>query len=109
MFGNVDDDLPALRAAMKAGGHTCHERQGELSWPSGESPFCTATTAGCSSQLVSGGEYRPGLPRPHARGGASNCVAARHVLNPGALYRAPYHSLALVELPQLEITEIRVG
>jgi hypothetical protein len=31
-----------------------------------------------------------------------------HVLNPGALYRAAFHSLALLELPELEVTLVKL-
>jgi hypothetical protein len=31
-----------------------------------------------------------------------------HVLNPGALFRATFHSLALLELPALEVTLIKL-
>jgi uncharacterized protein len=107
VFGNVDDDLPALRAAMKAGGHTCHERKGELNLAERRIAFLHGDDGRMLSQLIASGQYDL-VCHGHTHLAAHQVRGRTHVLNPGALYRAQYHSLALVDLPQLEITEIRI-
>lgn len=107
VFGNVDQDLPALRAAMRAGGHTCHERQGELNLAGRRIAFLHGDDSRLLSQLVTGGEFDV-VCHGHTHVAAHQIHGHCHVLNPGALYRAAYHSIALVELPELEIAEVRV-
>jgi putative phosphoesterase len=107
VFGNVDGDLPALRAAMKAGGHTCHERKGELELAERRIAFLHGDDGRMFGQLLSSGDFDL-ICHGHTHVAMHRIQGRTHVLNPGALYRAPYHSIALVDLPQLEITEIRV-
>ncbi len=107
VFGNVDGDLPALRAAMKAGGHTCHERQGELTLAGRRIAFLHGDDNRMLGQLIAGGQYDL-VCHGHTHLAAHEVRGRCHVLNPGALYRAAYHSLAVVDLPELEITEIRI-
>ena len=107
VFGNVDDDLAALRAAIRAGGHTCHERQGELLLAGRRIAFLHGDDQRLLGELCASGQFDL-VCHGHTHVAAHRLLGRTHVLNPGALYRAAYHSLAVVDLPQLEVTEIRV-
>ncbi len=107
VFGNVDDDLPGLRAAIRAGGHTCHERQGDMLLAGRRIAVVHGDDGRLLRQLIDGGRFDL-VCHGHTHVAAQRLVGRTRVLNPGALYRAAYHSLAVVDLPQLEITEIRV-
>jgi len=107
VFGNVDDDLRSLRAAMKAGGHTCHERKGELELAGRKIAFLHGDDGRMLSGLIEGGNFDL-VCHGHTHVAAHALQGRTHVLNPGALHRARYHSFALVDLPDLAITEIKV-
>lgn len=102
VLGNVDRDEEELRTAIEAAGHTCCGRFGDLeldglrialihgddttrlqaTWQSGDyDVICTGHT--------------------HQR----NCErrGSTRIINPGAVYRARPHSVAVVTLPELEV------
>lgn len=101
VFGNVDYDQSILRKAIQAAGQTCHGEFGELDIAGvriallhshDAQRFREATTSG-AWQLVCYG---------HTHHAEQHTVGETLVLNPGAIYRATPHSLAIVELPSLE-------
>lgn len=102
VFGNVDRNERALRQAIEAAGQTCHGRFGDL------------TLEGCRVALVHSDDHA--LFRRTIASGEYDLVCYGHthvaehhregrtlVLNPGALYRATPHTLAVVTLPQLAV------
>ena len=107
VFGNVDDDVRSLRSAMRTGGHTCHERWGELELAGRRVTLLHGDDNRLLRQLVESGEYDL-VCHGHTHVAAHDVRGRTHVLNPGALHRARYHSLAIVDLPDLTITEIKV-
>jgi len=105
VFGNVDGDERILRGAIEAAGHVCHGRFGSLQ------------LAGCRIALLHGDD--PRTFRDSVDGGQYDLVCYGHthraeqhrqgqtlVLNPGAVFRATPHTIALVELPDLNATII---
>ena len=103
VFGNCDDDRPALRAAIAASGQSCHEEFGDLEFAGvkvallhshDRERFRTAVQSG-QWQLVCYG---------HTHVASLDKHGATTVLNPGAIYRANPHSIAVVALPQLDAT-----
>ena len=105
VFGNVDSEEGPLRDAICQAGQICHERFGSLE-------LCGLKIA----LLHSDDEVRF---RETVRGGQWDLVCYGHthvarqdwhgktlVLNPGAIYRANPHSIAVVELPSLEVTPV---
>lgn len=107
VFGNVDRNELALRQAIEAAGQTCHGRFGDL------------TLAGCRIALVHSDDHA--LFRRTIGSGGYDLVCYGHthvaehhregrtlVLNPGALYRASPHTLAIVTLPELDVEHLTV-
>jgi putative phosphoesterase len=107
IFGNVDYDEPPLREAIDQCRQTCHGRFGSLE------------RAGKRIAFLHGDDQKRFAQTVHADDWDLVCyghthVAKQHrqgrtlVLNPGALYRATPHSLAVVELPELRATIVNV-
>lgn len=107
VFGNVDFDVAVLERAILDAGQHCHGRFGSF------------TLAGRQIALVHGDDFAA-LAGAIA-GGQFDLVCTGHthiakqqqrgktlVLNPGALYRAQPHTVAIVDLEKLEATHIRV-
>ncbi|MBX7168367.1 MAG: YfcE family phosphodiesterase [Pirellulales bacterium] len=107
VFGNTDGDLSGLRAAMAAAGSRCHDRFGELELAGRRIAFLhgdderllAATIAGGGYDLVCHGHTHQVRREQHGR---------TLVLNPGALYRARPHTIALVQLPELTVEVLRL-
>jgi uncharacterized protein len=105
VFGNVDIPTQPLQRAIEAAGQTCHGRQGNLEIDGRSIAFLhgddsTALTSAIASQrhdLVCYGHTH--VAEQHLQG-------RTRVVNPGALYRADPHSLAIVRLPELEVTHV---
>ncbi|HEV3022978.1 MAG TPA: YfcE family phosphodiesterase [Pirellulales bacterium] len=106
VFGNVDDP-PSLRAAIHAAGQTCHERFGRLELAGRRVAFLHGDDARLLEETIADGTWdlvchgHTHVARLLRRGGTL-------VLNPGAVYRANPHSVAVVELSQLEATVVEV-
>lgn len=98
VFGNVDYDVKALRKAITDAGQTCHGRFGELE------------LAGVKIALLHSDDEKQFAAAIASRKYGLICYGHTHVarqekcgptlvLNPGALYRANPHSIAIVDLP----------
>lgn len=107
VYGNCDSNRVELATAVTAAGQTWHGAFGELE------------LAGRRIALLHSDDRR--LFQETVRSGAWDLVCYGHthvaaidrhgptlVLNPGALYRAEPHSLAIVELPALQATIVRI-
>jgi len=105
VFGNCDHPQEELRAAIEDAGQTCHGVFGEL------------FIEGCRIALLHSDDRR--LFQEVTSSGAWDLVCYGHthvstieqrastlVVNPGALYRANPHSLAIVDLPELSATVV---
>jgi putative phosphoesterase len=105
VFGNVDYDVHVLRAAIDAAGQTCHGLCGDLILAGARVGFLHGHDGKLFEKMIASGDWQL-ICYGHTH------VAERHqegptwVLNPGALYRADPHSLAVVDLPDLEIHQI---
>ncbi len=109
VFGNVDGGSHAgeLRKAIEQAGQTCHGRFG--SWELGGVKI--ALLHGDDERLldetIAEGEH--GLVcHGHTHVPRNEKIGNTFVLNPGALYRASRHTLAIVTLPTLQIEIIQV-
>jgi hypothetical protein len=107
VFGNTDADQKPLRAAIARAGQTCHGEFGDL------------TIEGVRIALVHSHE-----PRRYAASIGSGryqvvCYGHTHVasieqrgdtlvINPGAVYRAKPHSVAVLDLPELKATIVEL-
>ena len=105
VFGNCDTQHERLGRAIKAAGQTCHDRFGSLEAGGRKIAFLHGDDGQLLKETIAGGLYdlvcygHTHIPEQHLEGRTL-------VLNPGALYRANPHSLAIVRLPELEIAHV---
>jgi len=102
VFGNVDHDRGGLEAAIKAAGKTCHGRFGSLELEGKTIAFLHGDDTALLRQTTTSGEYDL-VCHGHTHVARQVKEGRTLVLNPGALYRATPHSIAVVELPSLEV------
>ena len=107
VFGNVDDQRQRLRRAIEQAGQTCHDRFGSLELLDKRIAFLHGDDAALLEQTISGGRYDL-VCYGHTHVAEQHQQGKTAVLNPGALYRAHPHSLAVVDLPQLEIAHLTI-
>jgi putative phosphoesterase len=105
VFGNVDTQTARLRAAIRAAGQTCHERFGELERDGRRIAFLHGDDEKRLRDAVESGRYDL-VCYGHTHQAEQHRSGPTSVLNPGALYRAQPHSLALVRLPELEVAHV---
>ncbi|MGH7128791.1 MAG: YfcE family phosphodiesterase [Planctomycetaceae bacterium] len=108
VFGNVDRDEDRLRREIAAAGQTCHGRFGELEWDGVKIALLHSDDADRFHEAMFSGEYDL-VCYGHTHQADQRQIGRTLVLNPGALYRATPHSLAVVELPSLDVRIIPVG
>jgi uncharacterized protein len=107
VFGNVDGDARSLRRAIEHAGQTCHDRFGTLEVAGKRIAFLHGDDLRRLAETIDGGQWdlvchgHTHLVRNERRGRTL-------VVNPGALYRARRHTIALVELPSLAVTIVEV-
>ena len=107
VFGNVDYDPSLLRGAIRDVDGTCHDRFGELDLEGRRIAFLHSDDAIRFRETVEGGEYDL-VCYGHTHEAKLHQVGRTRVLNPGAIYRANPHQLAIVELPRLVIQHVVV-
>jgi uncharacterized protein len=107
VFGNVDTQAATLDAAIRAAGQTCHGRFGELELDGRRIAFLHGDDERRLHAAVNSGEYDL-VCYGHTHQAEHHQTGKTTVLNPGALYRAQPHSLALVRLPELEVVHVPV-
>lgn len=105
VFGNVDGHQRELRAAITSAGQTCHDRFGELTLANRRIAFLhsddalrfrTTTGAGLYDLVCYGHTHHA---EQHREGNTL-------VLNPGAIFRANPHSIAVVDLVDMKATVV---
>jgi putative phosphoesterase len=107
VFGNCDYDADHLRAGMEQAGSTCHGRFGDFELAGRRIALLHSDDARLFRQVTSGGLYDL-VCYGHTHRGEQHREGRTLVLNPGALYRATPHSLAVVDLKALEATIVAV-
>lgn len=108
VFGNVDDDEALLRAAIRDAGQTCHDRFGVLERAGCRIAVLHSDDRWRFEEAVNGGEFDL-VCYGHTHIADIYQVGRTMVLNPGALYRADPHTLAIVELPALTAHHVSIG
>ncbi|HEX5444554.1 MAG TPA: metallophosphoesterase family protein [Pirellulales bacterium] len=106
VYGNVDDRRQLSRA-VEAAGQTFHEAFGSLELAGRRIAFLHGDDVPLLRQTIAGGEYDL-VCHGHTHVARQLRQGPTLVLNPGALYRATPHSIALVELPDVEASIITV-
>ncbi len=107
VFGNVDTDEIRLRKAIRAAGQHCHDRFGELELAGCKVAFLHGDDNPRLRAAVASGEYDL-VCHGHTHVARQQQFGRTTLLNPGALYRANPHTLAVVDLPDLQILSVPV-
>jgi uncharacterized protein len=107
VFGNCDRPHDELRAAIVAAGHTCHERFGGVELAGRKIALIHSDDSRLFRQVQISGEYDL-VCYGHTHQAEFHRVEQTLVLNPGALYRANAHTLAVVDLTTMEATIVAV-
>jgi uncharacterized protein len=107
VFGNCDHDQDELRAAIEQAGQACHGLFGALSLGSRRIALIHSHDARLFRSVCTSGEYDL-VCYGHTHSAEQHREGKTLILNPGALYRATPHSIAVVELDSLEATIVPV-
>jgi putative phosphoesterase len=107
VFGNVDQDLADLRMAIEEGAMTCHERQGVIEVGGRRIGFLHGDDTSALMQMINSQEFDL-VCYGHTHEKELHQDRQTWVLNPGAIYRASPHTLAVVELETMEIRHVVV-
>ena len=101
--GNCDHDLESLRLAIEGCGQTWHGRFGDFSLAGRRIALLHSDDARLFRRVTTSGEYDL-VCYGHTHVAEQHRHGKTLILNPGALFRANPHSLAVVELQSLEAT-----
>lgn len=107
VWGNCDDGRAELRQAMSALGHVCHEAFGELELAGRRIAFLHGDDGRRLEATIRAGTWDL-VCHGHTHVARHEQLGPTWVLNPGALYRARTHTLAVVELPALTVESLTV-
>lgn len=102
VFGNCDYDRAELRKELLALGQTCHGEFGSLELAGRRIAFLHGDDQARLDRTIAEGTWDL-VCHGHTHRQRHERRGRTLVLNPGALYRAQPHSLAVVELPALEV------
>jgi putative phosphoesterase len=105
VFGNCDGDRSALAAAIESAGQTCHGEFGDITLEGKRIAMLHGDDSHRFRQTLSSGDWDL-VCYGHTHVAAIQRHGRTLSLNPGALYRANPHSLAVVDLPSLQATII---
>jgi len=101
VFGNCDYDQLSLQQAIETAGQSCHGQFGQLEIEGRQIALLHSHEQARFDQTLRSGQWDL-VCYGHTHVAAIDRYGATLALNPGALYRANPHSLAIVELPSLE-------
>jgi putative phosphoesterase len=107
VFGNCDEDSAALRAGIEAAGQTCHGEFGDITLAGVRSALLHSHDRRRFRQTCDSGDYRL-VCYGHTHVAAIDQRGDAIVMNPGAIYRAHPHSIAIVDLPEVKATIIEL-
>jgi hypothetical protein len=103
VFGNCDHDQGEQRAAIELAGMACYGLFGNLELGGRRIALLHSHDARLFRQVCTSGEYDL-VCYGHTHQAEQHRQGKTLILNPGALYRATPHSIAVVELQTLEAT-----
>jgi putative phosphoesterase len=105
VFGNCDSDHDSLRAAIQQASpkHTCHGLFGDLNIEGRRIALLHSHDAKLFHRVSHSGEYDL-VCYGHTHQAEHHHVGKTLILNPGALYRATPHSLAILDLETMQPT-----
>jgi putative phosphoesterase len=103
VFGNCDHESDELREAIAAAGLTCHGLFGDFELGGRRIALIHSHDARLFRRVTTSGEYDL-VCYGHSHIAEQHRQGKTLILNPGALYRADPHTIAVVELDSLEAT-----
>jgi len=108
VLGNVDYEVvDEIEAAIQSAGQFFHGPFGSLELAGRKIAFLHSDDAKCFRSTITSGEWDL-VCYGHTHIAKDEWVGDTLVLNPGALYRAYPHTLAIVELPTRKVTSVKV-
>ncbi|PHR92204.1 MAG: YfcE family phosphodiesterase [Blastopirellula sp.] len=108
VLGNVDEYPEEIKKSALEQGHNYYERFGELNLESTKIALLHGDDTKRLDKVIQSGHYDL-VCHGHTHQSKVERVGQTLVLNPGALYRARPHSIAIVELPALDAKIIEVS
>ena len=103
VFGNCDEEIDRFAVAIEKAGHRCHGLFGSLEFDGVRVALLHSHERWRFRNAIESGEYQL-VCYGHTHVAAIDRHGNTLVVNPGALYRANPHSIAVVELPAVEAT-----
>jgi uncharacterized protein len=107
VFGNCDHDSDELRAAIDAAGLACYGLFGSLELAGRRIALLHSHDARLFRHVCTCGDYDL-VCYGHTHQAEQHRAGKTLILNPGALYRATPHSLAVVDLTSMDATIVSV-
>lgn len=107
VFGNCDYHREQIREAIAEEGQTCHQDFGELELAGVKLALLHSDDRPRFRQAISSGDYGV-VCYGHTHVAAIDHHGSTLTLNPGAIYRANPHSVALLELPSRDATIVEL-
>lgn len=108
VYGNCDWDRAGIRKAIDEIGATLHEPFGHLELDGKQIAWLHGDNAGLQCDVVRCGEYDY-LFYGHTHVAEQHRAGHTLVLNPGALFRATPHTLAIVDLATMQAWHLPVA
>ncbi|HZN33483.1 MAG TPA: YfcE family phosphodiesterase [Pirellulaceae bacterium] len=103
VFGNCDHDLDSLRQAIEQAGLSCYGQFGDFTLAGRRIALLHSHDVRLFRRVTTCGDYDL-VCYGHTHVAEQHRAGRTLVLNPGALYRANPHSIAIVELETLTAT-----
>jgi putative phosphoesterase len=107
VFGNCDERLEAFAAAIREAGQTCHGLFGDLTLDDTRIALLHSHERRRFRDTIDSGVYRL-VCYGHTHVAAIDPHGDTLVVNPGAIYRASPHSVAIIDLPDVKATIIEL-
>jgi uncharacterized protein len=101
VFGNCDTDQKSLRAAIEQSGQTCHGEFGDFEIEGIRIALVHSHAPRQFAAAVGSGRYQV-VCYGHTHVALIEHRGDTLVINPGAIYRANPHTVAVLDLPELE-------
>ena len=107
VFGNCDDGTEQFAAAIRKAGQTCHGLFGDLEFDRVRVALLHSHERRKFRETIDSGDYQL-VCYGHTHVAAVDRHGDTLVVNPGAIYRADPHSIAVVDLPSLDATIVEL-
>ena len=107
VFGNCDTDQRPLREAIEQAGNTCHGEFGDFILAGVRIALIHSHDRRLFVASVGSGRF-PIVCYGHTHVAAIERRGETLMINPGAIYRAKPHSVAVLDLPKMEATIVEL-